>query len=151
MYALVIDGAVTKYPYTIGNLRRDNPNTSFPKRPSDEMLAEWGMQPVTRTDRPDVDHTKNVTEGTPMLNGDAWTQVWEVTDATTEEIAARTEDQARSVRSTRNQLIADTDWMALSDNTLTPEWAIYRQALRDITDTPKFPWLEDADWPAKLE
>lgn len=151
MYALVIDGAVTKYPYTIGNLRRDNPNTSFPKRPSDEMLAEWGMQPVTRTDRPDVDHTKNVTEGTPMLNGDAWTQVWEVTDATTEEIAARTEDQARSVRSTRNQLIADTDWMALSDNTLTPEWAIYRQALRDITDTPKFPWLEDADWPAKPE
>ena len=151
MYALVIDGAVAKYPYTIGNLRRDNPNTSFPKRPSDEMLAEWGMQPVTRTDRPDVDHTKNVTEGTPMLNGDAWTQVWEVTDATTEEIAARTEDQARSVRSTRNQLIADTDWMALSDNTLTPEWAIYRQALRDITDTPKFPWLEDADWPAKPE
>lgn len=151
MYALVTDGAVTKYPYTIGNLRRDNPNTSFPKRPSDEMLAEWGMQPVTRIDRPDVDHTKNVTEGTPMLNGDAWTQVWEVTDATTEEIAARTEDQARSVRSTRNQLIADTDWMALSDNTLTPEWAIYRQALRDITDNPKFPWLEDADWPAKPE
>jgi len=149
MHALINNGSVEQYPYTIGNLRRDNPNTSFPKRPSDAMLAEWGMQPVTKTDRPDVDHTKNVTEGTPVLNGDAWTQVWEVTDATAEEIAQRTEDQASSVRSTRDQLIADTDWMALSDNTLTPEWATYRQALRDITDHANFPWLNDEDWPVK--
>ena len=151
MHALINNGSVEQYPYTIGNLRRDNPNTSFPKRPSDAMLAEWGMQPVTKTDRPDVDHTKNVAEGTPVLNGDAWTQVWEVTDATAEEIAQRTEDQARSVRRKRDQLIADTDWMALSDNTLTPEWATYRQALRDITDHAKFPWLNDEDWPVKPE
>jgi len=151
MFVKTTNGQLDQYPYTVGNLRRDNPNTSFPKRPSDAMLAEWGMQPVTKTDRPDVDHTKNVTEGTPVLNGDAWTQVWEVTDATAEEIAQRTEDQARSVRSTRDQLIADTDWMALSDNTLTPAWATYRQALRDITDHANFPWLNDEDWPVKPE
>jgi len=149
MFVKTTNGQLDQYPYTVGNLRRDNPNTSFPKRPSDAMLAEWGMQPVTKADRPDVDHTKNLTEGTPVLNGDAWTQVWEVTDATAEEIAQRTEDQASSVRSTRDQLIADTDWMALSDNTLTPEWATYRQALRDITDHANFPWLNDEDWPVK--
>jgi len=151
MFVKTTNGQLDQYPYTVGNLRRDNPNTSFPKRPSDAMLAEWGMQPVTKTDKPSADHTKNVTEGTPVLNGDAWTQVWEVTDATAEEITERTETQARFVRRTRDQLIADTDWMALSDNTLTPEWATYRQALRDITDHAKFPWLDDADWPVKPE
>ena len=151
MFVKATNGTVDQYPYTVGDLRRDHPNTSFPKRPSDAMLASWGVYPVTRTDRPDVDHTKNVTEGTPVLSGDAWTQVWEVTDATAEEIAQRTEDQARYVRRTRDELIADTDWMALSDNTLTPEWATYRQALRDITDHANFPWLNDEDWPVKPE
>ena len=151
MFVKITNGQLDQYPYTVGNLRRDNPNTSFPKHPSDEMLADWGMQPVTKTGRPDVDHTKNVTEGTPVLDGDAWVQVWEVTDATTEEIAQRTEDQARYVRRKRDELIADTDWMALSDNTLTPEWATHRQALRDITNHANFPWLNDEDWPVKPE
>ena len=89
MHALIVDGAVAKYPYTIGMLRKDNPNTSFPKRPSDEVLAEWGMQPVSRTERPDVDHTKNVTEGTPVLENGYWRQVWSVADASAAEIAER--------------------------------------------------------------
>lgn len=89
MHALIIDGAVAKYPYTIGMLRKDNPNTSFPKRPSDELLAQWGMQVVAKTDRPDVDYKKNINEDTPVLVGDQWTQVWNVTDATAEEIAER--------------------------------------------------------------
>jgi len=89
MHALIVDGAVAKYPYTIGMLRKDNPNTSFPKRPSDEVLAEWGMQPVSRTERPDVDHTKNVTEGTPVLQNGYWRQVWSVADASAAEIAER--------------------------------------------------------------
>ena len=149
MHALITNGAVEKYPYTIGNLRRDNPQTSFPKRPNDALLAEWGMRPVSKTDRPDVDHTKNVTEGTPVRNGDTWTQVWDVTEATAEEIAQRTEDQARSVRGTRDTLLSDTDWMALSDNTMTAEMASYRQALRDITDQAGFPY--GVEWPIKPE
>ena len=151
MFVKTTNGQLDQYPYTVGNLRRDNPNTSFPKRPSNEMLASWGVYPVAKTDKPDADHTKNVTEGTPVLNGDTWTQVWEVSDATAEQIADRTEDQARYVRRTRDELIANTDWMALSDNTLTPEWATYRQALRDITDHARFPWLNDEDWPVKPE
>jgi len=89
MHALIVDGVVHKYPYTIGMLRKDNPNTSFPKRPDNELLAQWGMQVVAKTDRPDVDYKKNVSEGTPVLVGDQWTQVWNVTDATAEEIAER--------------------------------------------------------------
>lgn len=54
---------------------------------------------------------------------------------------------AESVRSQRNTLLAETDWMALSDNTLTPEWAAYRQALRDITEQVGFP--ENVTWPTQ--
>ena len=38
------------------------------------------------------------------------------------------------VRSIRNRLLAETDYLALSDNTLTSDMTTYRQNLRDITD-----------------
>jgi hypothetical protein len=60
-------------------------------------------------------------------------------------------EAADAVRSERDKLIANTDWMALTDNTLTPEWETYRQALRDITEHENFPHLTDDDWPVKPE
>ena len=148
-YIKTTNGQPDQYPYTVGNLRRDNPKTSFPKRPSNELLAGWNVYPVVKSERPVIDHTKNFSEGNPVFDGNTWTQVWEVTDATAEEIDDRINGQAQHVRNQRDQLIADTDWMALSDNTLTPAWATYRQALRDITDHANFPYLADEDWPAK--
>lgn len=55
----------------------------------------------------------------------------------------------------RNLRLAATDHFGLSDQTMTPEMADYRQALRDIplTQTPKI--MEDLslniDWPDKPE
>jgi hypothetical protein len=149
MHALIINGVVAKYPYTIGNLRRDNPNTSFPKHPSNELLAQWGMHLVAKVDRPSTDQTKNVNEGTPVFVDGTWTQVWEVTDATAEDVVERIEQQGTSIRSQRDALLSETDWMALSDNTLSAEWATYRQALRDITSHANFPYLNETDWPVK--
>ena len=64
---------------------------------------------------------------------------------TAEEEAARDAEEAAfaagafdraiaDVRSKRNALIAATDYLALSDNTLSAEMTTYRQALRDITN-----------------
>jgi len=64
---------------------------------------------------------------------------------TAEEEAARDAEEAAwaagafdraiaSVRSKRNALIKETDYLALSDNTLSAEMTTYRQALRDITN-----------------
>jgi len=39
-----------------------------------------------------------------------------------------------SLRAKRNSLLASTDYLALSDNTLSSEMSSYRQALRDITE-----------------
>jgi hypothetical protein len=56
---------------------------------------------------------------------------------------------ATANRKTRDELIAETDYLALSDNTLTAEMTTYRQALRDITSHANWPNLVDADWPTK--
>lgn len=131
------------------------PATSFPKNLTDEIMASFGVAPVDAAPRPTHDHTKNVTEGTPVLVNGAWTQVWDITDATAEEIAERTERAANSVRRERDNLLADTDWRVIkAQETSTPmsqAWVDYRQALRDITDHANFPWLDDADWPTKPE
>lgn len=62
--------------------------------------------------------------------------------------AAKDAEQAKSVRASRNTLLTDTDWTQLTDSpadTLT--WATYRQALRDISKQPGFPWT--ITWPEK--
>jgi endonuclease/exonuclease/phosphatase family metal-dependent hydrolase len=64
---------------------------------------------------------------------------------TAEEIAQRQEAEAAwsagafdramsSLRQKRNSLLSATDYLALSDNTMTAEMISYRQALRDLTE-----------------
>ena len=38
------------------------------------------------------------------------------------------------LRDKRNNLLAETDWMANSDVTISDDWKTYRQNLRDITN-----------------
>lgn len=91
MYLLIQNGAVARYPYSVEELRRDNPGTSFPAQPTLTSLAEWGVYPVTPTAMPAVDPlTQNVVEDTPtQLSDGTWAQVWEVRSATAQEIAQR--------------------------------------------------------------
>jgi hypothetical protein len=83
-----------------------------------------------------------------------------LTDMTADEIAARQAEEtawaasandraAADNREKRNQLIAETDYFALTDVTLTAEMTTYRQALRDITSHANWPNLSDSDWPTK--
>jgi len=41
-------------------------------------------------------------------------------------------EQMKELRRQRDQLLAETDYLALSDSTLTDEMRDYRQALRDL-------------------
>ena len=52
-------------------------------------------------------------------------------------------------RSERNALLAETDWMASSDLTMSDEWKTYRQALRDLPNHSNFPNLTEQDYPTK--
>ena len=66
--------------------------------------------------------------------------------ATSEQIAA---GKLQELRKERNRLLADTDYLALSDQTLSSEMSTYRQALRDITDTYSSMDDEGFAWPTK--
>ena len=57
------------------------------------------------------------------------------------------------VRESRNLLLSECDWTVLPDSPFTEskkqEWIVYRQTLRDITET--FSNTEDIVWPSKPE
>ena len=54
------------------------------------------------------------------------------------------------LRKQRNKLLAETDYMALSDVTMTDAWKTYRQELRDITkQTPTNIRLSNIKFPEK--
>ncbi len=53
----------------------------------------------------------------------------------------------RLLREERNRKIAETDWWASSDLTMTQAQTDYRQALRDITNNATS--LDDVTWPTK--
>ena len=58
--------------------------------------------------------------------------------------------QLEKLRQERNKLLAETDYLALSDNTLTDSMNTYRQNLRDITNG--LSTVEDVNnvtWPTK--
>ena len=81
-----------------------------------------------------------------------------LTDMTAEEISARQAEEAAwaagandrlaaNLRNERDRLLSETDWMALSDVTMSTEMQSYRQALRDITGQAGFPY--SVTWPTK--
>ena len=54
------------------------------------------------------------------------------------------------LRTRRNQLLAETDYLALSDTTLSSDMATYRQALRDLTSgLDTVDKINNVTWPTK--
>jgi hypothetical protein len=151
MYVKIIAGVVDVFPYTIGQLRKDNPNTSFPKNISKDILAAWGVYPVTKLDVPSYSiATQNVVyNSTPVLNNGIWELGCSVVDKTEDEILRFSNSLSQDNRRIRDALLKQTDWWASSDLTMTAEQTAYRQALRDITTHANWPHLEDSDWPTK--
>ena len=57
------------------------------------------------------------------------------------------EQPLEKLRSKRNQLLSETDYLALADSTLTDEMRTYRQALRDLPANTVDP--ANPVWPVK--
>ena len=55
-----------------------------------------------------------------------------------------------NLRAKRNKLLFETDYLALSDNTLSANMSTYRQALRDITNgLTTIEQVNNVTWPTK--
>jgi hypothetical protein len=152
MFVLAPNQTVETFPYSIGDLRRDNPNTSFPRNPSEASLADWNVFPVVDRPEPTYDAaTQNCVQIDPTLENGEWVMTWQVSDASSDEIAARLEGESAAVRMDRNKRLADCDWTQLSDCPLSDAdkaaWATYRSELRNVPEQSGFPW--DVTWPTK--
>jgi hypothetical protein len=141
MYAKLIDGQPSKFPYSSADLLRENPGTSFPENITDETFAAYNVVRVVETEVPDFDSkTQRVTQSLRRIGPD-WTQFWTVEQLPEDKASA-------NVRGYRNRLLSQTDYTQLADAPGdTAAWATYRQALRDISAQDGFPFT--VTWPTE--
>lgn len=140
LYVKVSNGSV-QFPYTIGQLRKDNPNTSFPAYITEATLANYSVFPVTEVAAPVVDPlTQRHEQTTPTQVDGKWTQVWQVIQLPEEKAAA-------NVRAKRNELLQISDWTQGKDipDAVSTPWATYRDALRHLPEQEGFPY--SVQWP----
>lgn len=148
------NGEVT-YPYSRGQLQRDNPTVSFPNVMTEDILATYNVFPYTVASFPVHDMATQVCQQqTPVLQSDGtWVLNWTVVEKTAEQIAEWNANRNAEVRNRRNSLLANSDWTQVADSPLSTEvkaqWATYRQSLRDISSHENFPNLADTDWPTE--
>ena len=84
-------------------------------------------------------------DGVELING-KWFTKYSVADLDADAITAKDAEQAKSIRTQRNQLLAESDWTQLADAPVDKTiWAVKRQALRDISLQDGFPF--DVVWP----
>lgn len=134
MLGILKDNKITERPIDVIDLRKKHPNTSFPDDISKVDLTSYGVVTIKEVSKPSYNaQNQKLSEGEPVLDGETWKQNWIVTSLTSDEINAKTNELWESIRSTRDELLAECDWRASSDRTMSDEWKTYRQALRDIT------------------
>lgn len=150
MYILTSNGDISKFPYSLEELRSDNPQTSFPSVMSVEELSEWGVFTVEDESAPSCNEQNESIEITaPVLVSGKWVRQWIVTTVSEEEIENRYLIEADQIRMGRNSKLKDSDYTQLNDyqgsSSNLEEIKRYRQSLRDLPSQPGFPW--DVIWP----
>ncbi len=144
-----------------GEIRKLNPNVSLPKVWNDNVHDALGVDPVFETPKPDTtgDYKVVVRDGAEQDANSNWVQKWveqdmfaDTDDATKAEQEAAYQalvdaEAAESVRADRDARLAKTDWMGMSDVTMSADWATYRQGLRDVPAQSGFP--HTITWPSE--
>jgi hypothetical protein len=124
---------------------RDNGGPSW-DRTTDEVLEALGADVVF--EGPQAQPTRYQVafrDGVEQVDG-RWFTKYSVADLDDDAKAAKDAEQAKAMREQRNQKLKDTDWTQVADAPVDKApWATYRQALRDISAQPGFPWT--VNWP----
>ena len=146
---------------TVSQFKAQHPNTSFPKQITTEILDGFGYDPVLNGPSATVTapYGVSVRDGVEQIDGQWFTRfvagpVFTDNDEATaaeQETAYRAGIDAKaaeSVRTERNQKLADTDWTQLADSSAdATAWATYRTALRDLPSTDG--WPHNITWPTE--
>ena len=123
------------------------PNTSLPLL-TEAVLNELGADVVLEGAQAQPTRYQIAFRDGVEQIGNNWHTKYSVSDLDADGIAAKDAEQAKSVRDTRNILIAECDWTQVEDSPVDKAaWATYRQALRDLTLQAGFPF--DVTYPTK--
>ena len=129
-----------------GEFRALFPNTSLPQQLTETLINDLGGDVVF--EGPQAQPTRyqvGFADGVQQIEG-KWYTKYSVADMDAEAIAAKDTEQAKAIRSQRTDKLKDSDWTQVADAPVDKAaWATYRQALRDITAQPGFPW--GTQWP----
>jgi len=142
MYVKLVNGTPGRFPYNMGDLKKEHPNTSFPTPISASTLAEFDVYEVTPTPTPAFDSkTHKARQWVAEVNG-TWLQTWELQQLP-EDLAAA------NIRAERNRLLTACDWTQLADSPLDADaklaWQLYRETRRMVPEQTGFPW--NVEWP----
>ncbi len=134
------------------------PNTGFPVQLTEEIINDFGGDIVFEGPQATGGTVYQYSQaaGVEEVNGKWYTKYilgpvftdGETTAAEQETAykAMKDAEQAKSVRQSRNDKLKDSDWTQIADSTADKQaWAVYRQALRDISGQSGFPWT--IEWP----
>jgi len=98
-YAKVTGTTVNQFPYTLRDLKADNPNVSFPNTITLDDVAQYGVVVVTQLSDPVFDlTTQRLEQGVPVFNDPNWEVTQIITALTAQEqtdyatVTARNED-----------------------------------------------------------
>ena len=148
---------------TQGAWRAANPNMSLPRVWKQATLDALDLDPVLRSPAATVGaYQVSVRDGVVQDANGNWVENYVARDMFSDdpELGTKAEQEAayqagldarvaEANRTKRNDLLAATDFYALTDVTLSADMTSYRQALRDITNHANWPNLADEDWPTK--
>ena len=125
---------------TEADFRSLHRNTSFPMQLNEQLLNEFGADPVMNSPEPQATRYQSVIrDGVQEING-KWFTKFSVVDMDAQAIAEVDTNQSEAVRNERNRRLSDTDWRFRSDMSPSQAWIDYCQALRDIPLQQGFPW-----------
>jgi len=120
---------------------------------SELNITEWVLRGEPTTEAEFNEMFRKVTgadangSAIESANSADWGVTW--TEVSTKQAELTAAEPMKALREERDRLIAQTDWWASSDLTMTAEKTAYRQALRDITET--YTSLDDVIWPTQPE
>jgi hypothetical protein len=111
-----------------------------------EVLESIGADAVLESPTPTVTRYQGIARDGVEQIDNQWFTKWKTVDFDDAVKAVVDEQQAKSVRSSRDEKLKDTDWTQVEDAPVDKTvWATYRQALRDVPTQSGFPW--EVTWP----
>jgi hypothetical protein len=116
-------------------------------------ITEWVLRGEPTTEEEFTEMYRKVTgadsngSAIESNNPDDWGTTWSAVSAKKDALVAA--EPMRLLRAERDRRLAETDWMANSDVTMSSAWTTYRQALRDAPAQSGVTGLDDVTWPTK--